>query len=317
MATLSVPPVLTSPRDDAMQLYRAFKGFGCDTAAVINILAHRNAMQRALIEQEYRTIYSEELTKRLASELRGDIERAILLWMPDPAVRDATVVRKALSGDVIDLKAATEVICSRTSTQIQHFKQIYHQRFHAYLEHDIEYQATGDLKKLLLAYASSPRYEGPEVDRAIAEHDAKSLFKAGEKKLGTDEDTFIRIFAERSRAQLAAVSSAYHSMYGSSLKKAVKSETSGNFELGLLTILQCAENPGKYFAKMLHKAMKGMGTDDSTLTRVIVTRAEIDLQYIKAEYQKKYGKSLNDAVQSETSSHYRAFLLSLLGATPR
>lgn len=72
---------------------------------------------------------------------------------------------------------------------------------------------------MLLAYASAPRYEGPEVDRATAEHDAKSLFKAGEKKLGTDEDTFIRIFAERSRAQLAAVSSAYHSMYGSSLKK--------------------------------------------------------------------------------------------------
>lgn len=66
---------------------------------------------------------------------------------------------------------------------------------------------------------------------------------------------------------------------------------------------------------MLHKAMKGMGTDDTTLTRVIVTRAEIDLQYIKAEYQKKYGKSLNDAVQSETSSHYRTFLLSLLGPT--
>ena len=49
-------------------------GFGCDTAEVINILAHRNAMQRALIEQEYKTIYSEELTKRLESELRGDIE---------------------------------------------------------------------------------------------------------------------------------------------------------------------------------------------------------------------------------------------------
>lgn len=68
---------------------------------------------------------------------------------------------------------------------------------------------------------------------------------------------------------------------------------------------------------MLHKAMKGMGTDDSTLTRVIVTRAEIDLQYVKAEYQKKYGKSLNDAIHAETSSHYRTFLLSLLGATHR
>jgi len=59
--------------------------------------------------------------------------------------------------------------------------------------------------------------------------------------------------------------------------------------------------------------MKGLGTDDTKLIRVIVTRAEIDLQYIKAEYLKKYKKTLNDAVHSETSGHYRAFLLSLLG----
>lgn len=63
--------------------------------------------------------------------------------------------------------------------------------------------------------------------------------------------------------------------------------------------------------------MKGMGTNDSTLIRVIVTRAEIDMEYIKAEYQKKYKKPLSNEVHSETSSHYRTFLLSLLGATPR
>lgn len=65
--------------------------------------------------------------------------------------------------------------------------------------------------------------------------------------------------------------------------------------------------------QVLHKAMKGLGTNDTTLIRVIVTRAEIDMQYIKAEYRKKYGKTLNDAVYSETSGHYRTFLLSLLG----
>jgi hypothetical protein len=59
--------------------------------------------------------------------------------------------------------------------------------------------------------------------------------------------------------------------------------------------------------------MKGLGTNDSTLIRVIVTRAEIDMQYIKAEYLKKYKKTLNDGVNSETSGHYRTFLLSLLG----
>lgn len=317
MATLSIPPVLTSPREDAMQLFRAFKGFGCDTASVVNILTRRDATQRAFIEQEYLSIYSEDLTKRLSSELSGDVKKAVLIWMPGPALKDATIVREALAGDKLDLRAATEVICSRTPSQLQQLKQIYNARFHAYIEHDLERQATGDLKKLLLAYVSIARYEGPETDKQLAEHDAKSLFHAGEKMIGTDEDTFIRIFSQHSRAQLVAVASAYHKVYADSLEKAIKGETSGLFRFALLTILQCAENSGKYFAKVLHKAMKGMGTDDSTLTRVLVTRAEIDTVQIKAEYAKKYGKTLNDAIHSETSGHYRTFLLSLLGATQR
>lgn len=71
----------------------------------------------------------------------------------------------------------------------------------------------------MLAYVRTLRYEGLEVDREITQKDAKALYKAGEKKLGTDEKTFIRIFSERSRAQLAAISYAYNDMYGSSLKK--------------------------------------------------------------------------------------------------
>lgn len=313
MSTFTLPPVLTSPRDDAIQLYRAFRGLGCDTAAVINILAHRDATQRALIKQEYTNMYSDDINKRLSSELSSNVKRAVLLWMHDPAERDATVLREALSGNVIDLKAATEIICSRTPSQIAQFKHIYCLIFGVYLEQDIEFHASGDHKKLLLAYLSKPRYEGPEFDRTIVSKDAKVLFKAGEKRFGTDEKAFINIFSERSRAHLAAVISAYHDMYGSSLKKAIKSETSGNFEYGLLTILRCAQNPGKYFAKVLYKAMQGLGTDDTTLIRVIVTRSEIDMQYIKGEYRKKYRKTLNDAVHSETSGHYRAFLVSLLG----
>lgn len=65
--------------------------------------------------------------------------------------------------------------------------------------------------------------------------------------------------------------------------------------------------------QVLRKAMKGVGTDDSTLIRVIVSRAEIDMQYIKAEYHKKYKKTLSKAVHSETSGSYKDFLLALLG----
>ncbi|KAG5014868.1 hypothetical protein AAZX31_08G055000 [Glycine max] len=312
MATLNVPPLPPSPRDDAIQLYAAFKGFGCDTSVVINILAHRDATQRAYIQQEYKAMYSGDLLKRLSSELSGKLETALLLWMHDPAGRDAIILRQSLTLPK-NLEAATQLICSRTPSQLHYLRQIYHSKFGVYLEHDIETNTSGDHKKILLAYVTTPRHEGPEVNREMAEKDAKVLYKAGEKRLGTDEKTFVQIFSERSAAHLAAITSYYHSMYGHSLKKAVKKETSGNFALALLTIVQCAENPAKYFAKVLRKAMKGLGTDDTKLIRVIVTRAEIDLQYIKAEYLKKYKKTLNDAVHSETSGHYRAFLLSLLG----
>ncbi|KAI9087386.1 hypothetical protein K1719_030706 [Acacia pycnantha] len=316
MSTLAVPPVPPSPRDDAIQLYRAFKGFGCDTSVVINILAHRDATQRAYIQQEYRAMYSEDLLKRLTSELSGKLEDAVLLWMHDPAGRDAEIIRQTLMTDrrLRSLEAVTEVICSRTPSQLQHLKQIYHSKFGVFLEHDIDRNtSSGDHKKMLLAYISTPRHEGPEVSREMAEKDAKVLYKAGEKKLGTDEKTFTQIFSERSAAQLNAISSYYHDMYGHSLKKAVKNETSGNFGFALLTIIRCAQNPAKYFSKVLYNAMKGLGTNDSTLIRVIVTRSEMDMQYIKAEYLKKYHKTLNDAVHSETSGHYRAFLLALLG----
>nr|XP_025653078.1 annexin D5-like [Arachis hypogaea] len=100
---------------------------------------------------------------------------------------------------------------------------------------------------------------------------------------------------------------------GMGIREAVKNETSGHFRHALLTIVQCAENPAKYFAKVLYKSMKGLGTDDITLTRIIVTRTEIDMHYIKIEYFKKYHKTLNDAVHSDTLGHYRDFLLQLLG----
>lgn len=73
--------------------------------------------------------------------------------------------------------------------------------------------------QLLLAYVSTPRYEGPEVDRSMVDNDAKFLYKAGEKRLGTDERTFVSIFSGRSRAHMAAVNHAYHNMYGHSLEK--------------------------------------------------------------------------------------------------
>ena len=56
--------------------------------------------------------------------------------------------------------------------------------------------------------------------------------------------------------------------------------------------VRCIKDKPSQFAKVLYKSMKGAGTDDNSLMRVVVSRAEIDMVQIKEAFQQEYGKTL-------------------------
>jgi len=66
--------------------------------------------------------------------------------MHDPAGRDALILKQCLTAS--DLEATTEVLCSRSSSQLQYLRQVYYTKFGVYLEHEIERYASGDHKKV-------------------------------------------------------------------------------------------------------------------------------------------------------------------------
>lgn len=49
-----------------------------------------------------------------------------------------------------------------------------------------------------------------------------------------------------------------------------------------------------------------------SLTRVIITRADIDMKDIKIEYQKLYGVSLPHKIEETAKGNYKDFLLTLI-----
>ena len=77
--------------------------------------------------------------------------------------------------------------------------------------------------------------------------------------------------------------------------------------------MQCARNRAEFFAQRLHLCLRGLGTKDRNLIRIIVTRCDIDLGNIKREYEKLFGKSLQADVQGDTSGDYKQALLTLIG----
>lgn len=155
--------------------------------------------------------------------------------------------------------------------------------------------------------------------------------KAGEKKLGTDEEEFVRILCSRSYVQLRATFEEYYKISGIDIEKSIKKETSGDLEDALLAIgnlfelyisigflnngflVKSIRNRVGFFAERLRESMKGIGTKDKDLIRILVTRSEIDLGSIRQEYKRMYKRELADDLKSELSGDYEDIVLALVG----
>ncbi|KAH9774228.1 hypothetical protein WN944_020602 [Citrus x changshan-huyou] len=313
MATL-VAPVQHSHIEDAKALYKACKGWGTDEKAVISILGHRTAAQRQQIRLAYQNLYQEDLVKRLESELSGAFEKAVYRWILEPADRDAVLANVAIKKACPDYHVIIEIACVHSPEELLAVRRAYQLSYKLSLEEDVAAHTTGDLRKLLVALVSVLRYDGPEINARLAKSEADILEDAIKNKAFNHEEV-IRILTTRSKAQLMATFNRYRDDCGTSITKSLLREGDqvNEFAAALRTAIRCINNSNKYYEKIIRNAIKGAGTDEDALTRVIVTRAEKDLKVIKEVYYKRNSVTLEQAVAKDTSGDYNAFLLTLLG----
>ncbi|XP_012615379.3 annexin A7 isoform X1 [Microcebus murinus] len=298
---------------DAEILRKAMKGFGTDEQAIVDVVANRSNDQRQKIKAAFKTMYGKDLIKDLKSELSGNMEELILaLFMPS-TYYDAWSLRNAMQGAGTQERVLIEILCTRTNQEIREIVRCYQSEFGRDLEKDIRSDTSGHFERLLVSMCQGNRDENQSVNHQMAQEDAQRLYQAGEGRLGTDESCFNMILATRSFPQLKATMEAYSRMANRDLLSSVGREFSGYVESGLKTILQCALNRPAFFAERLYCSMKGAGTDDSTLVRIVVSRSEIDLVQIKQMFTQMYQKTLGTMIASDTSGDYRRLLLAIVG----
>ncbi|KAM9770487.1 annexin A5b [Menidia menidia] len=296
---------------DAEVLYKAMKGLGTDEDAILQLVTARSNSQRQEIKASYKTLYGKDLIDDLKGELGGKFENLIVALMTPPLAYDVTLLRNAIKGAGTDEKVLVEVLASRTSQQVKDIVAAYRQEYDDNLEEDVCGDTSGHFQRLLVILLQANRQAG--IQGGNIESDAEALFKAGEEKFGTDEQAFVTILGNRSAEHLRKVFDAYMKLSGYDLEESIQRETSGNLKAILLAVVKCARSVPAYFAETLYYAMKGAGTDDDTLVRVMVTRSEVDMLDIRTEFRRLFACSLHSMIKGDTGGDYRKALLMLCG----
>ncbi|XP_073944304.1 annexin B9-like isoform X1 [Choristoneura fumiferana] len=308
-----VPVNPFDPREDAAVLRKAMKGFGTDEKAIIQVVTRRSNEQRLRIAFEFKTLYGKDLISDLKSETSGKFEDLLVALMTPLPQFYAKELHDAVAGIGTDEDVLIEVMCTMSNHEIQVIKQAYNAMYGTLLEDDLRGDTSGNFKRLMTSLSMGNRSEEFHVDQERAREDARSLLQAGELRLGTDESVFNAVLCSRSFTQLAAIFQEYQFLTGHDIDDAIKAEFSGDMEKALRAIVKVVRNKPLFFAERLHKSMKGMGTNDRQLIRVMVTRCELDLGDISDMFQAKYGETLQSWIEGDCSGHYKKCLLGLLG----
>lgn len=312
--TLNPSPSFNATADCEV-LYNAMKGIGTNDLAVIEVIGARTSAEMKQVALQYKTMYGKDIVKDLCGEwkISGHFMEIVEYRFLTLGEFDAFCVRKAVEGLGTDEHALCEIFATRNNTQIKSLVQFYRSMYNRDIEQDVMGDTSGHFRRILVSLLQANRDESSMLDPAKAVTDAQFLYNNGEGRWGTNDTAFNEVLATRSFGQLSLIFDEYKKISSHDLEKAIEKEFSGHLKECLVALIKCSRNRANYFAEKLYHAMKGLSTDDRTLSRIIVSRCEIDLENIKQSYFTMYNKTLAHSIEHETSHDYKKILMRIVG----
>jgi len=201
-----------------------------------------------------------------------------------------------------DENLLSEVVCTRSPLELKAAAEAYQRLFSRNMEKDIKDDTSGDLAKVYMACLSPTR--GTRAGNVAA--DIEALYKAGAGKMGTDEATFITIIAQSQRSHVEAVFYGYAQKYGKSLDTVIRDEMGGDTGKALAQLVLPHH---VLFSEKILKSMKGMGTNDTDLIRLLTSQRGRHLKAAGKHFLEVNRKTISNWVADETSGDYKAILV--------
>jgi len=229
------------------------------------------------------------------------------LLTTDEVTQACAQLRDAMKGLGTDEAKLISVLGTYPPIQMNQIIKGYKSHYGKSLESAVDGDTSGNFGKLCCA-----------LSKSILDFDVYCLHEAI-AGLGTDEDCLIEILVGRTNADIQAINAAYKEKYRNSLEKDIRGDTSGYFRALLVALVQGnrdevnSNRDVKADVEALYRAGEGrLGTDESTFISILCGRPEAHLRQVFAQYQQKYGHTMEKVIKSEFSGDIKKALINLV-----
>ena len=283
-----------------------------DEKTMVTITLNHSTEERVKLRNDYKEKYSKDLLELFEKQFGSEFRTCLIGLFQTHAEYDAYLLYTAMKGLGSDKELITEVLCFRSPDRINEIKTEFKKKYGKELLDEVKDETSGDYRKIALALLEANRDTNTSPDVEKCAKIAKELYDAGENKLGTNEEVFIKYFTTLSPDDLLIVCKEYHKAYKKNMMDILHNEFNGDTRDLLQRILYGLYSPCEFYATQIRKAVEGLGTNDAKLIRSVIANYDGDMKRIKKYYTKMYNKDLNKEVEEDISCNYKEIIKGLL-----
>jgi len=278
-------------------LRKAMKGLGTNNKKIIKIMAEKSTAETQAIRKAFKDRHKRNLLKDFRSETSGNFDTLLSALTMDKYEYDAHLIRSAVKGMGTDEELLIEILCTRSPDEISGISAAYSRQYNKSMTKDIKDDTSKEFQQILLSLCEGKRSMGNDID-----DDANRFYQAA---TSSDISVFVDILTGFSRAYVEMINNKYMELHDKSLSAVIGEECKGDVK----DCLQALCIPiHVYLAEKLRLTMKGAGTSDKKLIRLVISQKERHLRKISKHFFSENKKSLLKWVQGDTSGNYGSLL---------
>ncbi len=278
---------------------------------VFNVIQNSDLNKRLQICNFYAETYGKSLYSDLKSKLNGHFKALAIHLFLHPVTFVAKMLKKALKSFSGDEGIVFEALTSHTQEELRQIEEAFKAETGKDLDKIIESNFSGALKKNLINLLYTKRGVNETPNEEKCEKLANLLCDVGEPNWAGDENIFKEVFIQSSPEELVLIGRYYKQKTGNNMLDIIDHKIAGKNKMLLREVLYNNIIPQELYAEKVNLAIKGLGTNNTLLNRVLISRNEIDMEEIKEFYQKKYKVRMEDDIIGDTSSIYQKLCLHL------